>query len=105
VGRGLGKTTGWTKRLLLNRRGVNMVNAVDYVRIDDDGLHVLLGGQPKTFEVDTVILCAGQEPERSLFDALEKKGLSVDLVGGAFEAVELDAKTAINQATHLAAAV
>jgi 2,4-dienoyl-CoA reductase (NADPH2) len=50
-------------------------------------------------------LCAGQEPERSLFDALEKKGLSVDLVGGAFEAVELDAKTAINQATHLAAAV
>ena len=105
MGRGLGKTTGWTKRLLLNRRGVNMVNAVDYVRIDDDGLHVLLGGQPKTFEVDTVILCAGQEPERSLFDALEKKGLSVDLVGGAFEAVELDAKTAINQATHLAAAV
>jgi 2,4-dienoyl-CoA reductase (NADPH2) len=75
------------------------------VRIDDDGLHVLLGGQPKTFEVDTVILCAGQEPERSLFDALDKKGLSVDLVGGAFEAVELDAKTAINQATHLAAAV
>jgi 2,4-dienoyl-CoA reductase (NADPH2) len=105
VGRGLGKTTGWTKRLLLNRRGVNMVNAVDYVRIDDAGLHVLLGGQPKTFEVDTVILCAGQEPERSLYDALETKGLSVDLVGGAFEAVELDAKTAINQATRLAAAV
>jgi 2,4-dienoyl-CoA reductase (NADPH2) len=59
VGRGLGKTTGWTKRLLLNRRGVNMVNAVDYVRIDDAGLHVLVGGQPKTFEVDTIILCAG----------------------------------------------
>ena len=105
VGRGLGKTTGWTKRLLLNRRGVNMVNAVEYVRIDDDGLHVLVGGQPKTFEVDTVILCAGQEPERDLFDALETKGLPVDLVGGAFEAAELDAKTAISQATHLAAVV
>ena len=105
VGRGLGKTTGWTKRLLLNRRGVNMVNAVEYVRVDDAGLHVLIGGQPKTFGVDTVIICAGQEPERSLYDALEAEGVSVDLVGGAYQAAELDAKTAINRATQLAAAV
>ena len=105
VGRGLGKTTGWTKRILLNRRGVNMVNAVEYVRIDDSGLHVLIGGQPKTFEVDTVIICAGQVPERTLYDDLMTQGVSADLIGGAFEAVELDAKTAINQATHLAAAV
>ena len=105
VGRGLGKTTGWTKRILLNRRGVNMVNAVEYVRIDDLGLHVLIGGQPKTFEVDTVIICAGQLPERGLYDDLMTKGMSADLIGGAYEAVELDAKTAINQATHLAAAV
>jgi 2,4-dienoyl-CoA reductase (NADPH2) len=105
VGRGLGKTTGWTKRILLSRRGVNMVNAVEYVRIDDLGLHVLIGGQPKTFEVDTVIICAGQVPERGLYDVLMTKGVSADLIGGAFEAVELDAKTAINQATHLAAAV
>jgi len=82
-----------------------MVNAVEYVRVDDAGLHVLIGGQPKTFDVDTVIICAGQEPERSLYDALEAEGLSVDLVGGAYEAAELDAKTAINQATQLAAAV
>ena len=105
VGRGLGKTTGWTKRILLSRRGVNMVNAVEYVRIDDVGLHVLIGGQPKTFEVDTVIICAGQVPERGLYDDLMAKGVSADLIGGAFEAVELDAKTAINQATYLAAAV
>jgi 2,4-dienoyl-CoA reductase (NADPH2) len=105
VGRGLGKTTGWTKRILLSRRGVNMVNAVEYVRIDDSGLHVLIGGQPKTFEVDTVIICAGQLPERGLYDDLMTKGMSADLIGGAYEAVELDAKTAINQATHLAAAV
>jgi len=105
VGRGLGKTTGWTKRILLSRRGVIMFNAVEYVRIDDLGLHVLIGGQPKTFEVDTVIICAGQVPERGLYDDLMTKGVSADLIGGAFEAVELDAKTAINQATHLAAAV
>ena len=82
-----------------------MVNAVEYVRIDDAGLHVLIGGQPKTFNVDTVIICAGQEPERSLYDALEAEGVSVELVGGAFEAAELDAKTAIAQATQLAAAI
>ena len=52
-----------------------------------------------------MVICAGQEPERSLYDALEAEGLSVDLVGGAYEAAELDAKTAINQATQLAAAV
>ena len=82
-----------------------MLNAVEYVRVDDAGLHVLIGGQPRTFEVDTVIICAGQEPERGLYDALKAEGLAVDLVGGAYEAAELDAKTAINQATQLAAAV
>ena len=78
---------------------------LDVTGIDDIGLHVLIGGQPKTFEVDTVIICAGQLPERGLYDDLMTKGVSADLIGGAFEAVELDAKTAINQATYLAAAV
>ena len=105
VGRGLGKTTGWTHRLTLNRRGVNMVNSVDYVRIDDAGLHVLVAGQPRTLDVDTVIICAGQEPNQGLHEALQQAGLSSELVGGAYEARELDAKAAINQATWLAAAV
>ena len=52
-----------------------------------------------------MIICAGQLPERGLYDDLMTKGMSADLIGGAYEAVELDAKTAINQATHLAAAV
>ena len=105
VGRGLGKTTGWTHRLTLNRRGVNMVNSVDYVRIDDAGLHVLVAGQPRTLDVDTVIICAGQEPNQGLHEALQQAGLSSELVGGAYEARELDAKAAINQATRLAAVV
>ena len=105
VGKGLGKTTGWTHRLTLFRRGVQMLNGIQYQKIDDAGLHVLRDGTPEVFDVDTVIVCAGQEPLRELYDAIKDKGVSVDLVGGAFEAAELDAKTAIYQASHLAAEI
>ncbi|MBT6263904.1 MAG: NADPH-dependent 2,4-dienoyl-CoA reductase [Halieaceae bacterium] len=105
VGRGLGKTTGWTHRLTLGRRGVNMLNSVEYVGIDDGGLHVLIGNQPRTLDVDTVIICAGQEPLRALHDELQARNISSELVGGAEEALELDAKEAINQASWRAAAI
>jgi 2,4-dienoyl-CoA reductase (NADPH2) len=104
VGAGLGKTTGWTHRITLSRRGVKMMNAVEYVKIDDAGLHVLIGGQPDLLEVDTIIICAGQEPKRELYDELVAMGLSAELIGGAYEAAELDAKAAIKQASYLAAA-
>ena len=105
VGAGLGKTTGWTHRIALARRGVGMMNGVEYVKIDDDGLHILQNDQPQLLDVDTIIICAGQDPLRDLYDALEAEGLSAELVGGAYEAKELDAKAAINQASYLAAAV
>jgi len=105
VGRGLGKTTGWTHRLTLGRRGVNMLNGVEYVGIDDHGLHVLIGNQPRTLDVDTVIICAGQEPLRVLHDELQARDISSELVGGAEEALELDAKEAINQASWRAAMI
>jgi len=105
VGRGLGKTTGWTHRLTLGRRGVNMMNGVDYLRIDDEGLHILVGNQPQSLKVDTVIVCAGQEPLQTLHTELQALGMSSELVGGAYEALELDAKAAINQASWMAAAI
>jgi 2,4-dienoyl-CoA reductase (NADPH2) len=105
VGRGMGKTTGWTHKISLARRDVKMINGVDYHKIDDEGLHLLVNNQPELLAVDTIILCAGQLPLRTLYDELEGSGLSVTLVGGAYEAAELDAKTAINQSCHLAAAV
>ena len=61
--------------------------------------------KPDHLEVDTIIICAGQEPLRDVFDAAQARGLPVELVGGAFEAAELDAKAAIYQASHMAAAV
>ncbi len=105
VGRGLGKTTGWTHKISLARREVKMINGVEYVKIDDNGLHILVDHKPILLEVDTVIVCAGQLPLRKLYDELLGDDISVSLVGGAYEASELDAKRAINQACYLAAAI
>jgi 2,4-dienoyl-CoA reductase (NADPH2) len=105
VGKSLGRTTGWAHRMTLARRGVRMVNGVEYLKIDDRGLHALVHGAPTLFEVDTVIVCAGQTPLRELFDALQSSGLKATLVGGAYEAGDLDAKRAIAQASELAAVV
>lgn len=105
VGRGLGKTTGWTHRITLGRRGVKMINGAEYVKIDDAGLHVLVRGTPEILAVDTIIICAGQTSLRSLYDGLKDSGINTHLVGGAFEAGELDAKRAIDQASRLAARI
>ncbi|MDP7603242.1 MAG: FAD-dependent oxidoreductase, partial [Alphaproteobacteria bacterium] len=105
VGRGLGKTTGWTHRLTLGRRGVKMMNGVEYLKVDDAGLHIRIGGEVEVLDVDNVIVCAGQTPSRQLYDELVELGLEASLIGGAFDASALDAKRAINQACHLAAAV
>lgn len=103
LGKTLGRTTGWTHRATLQRRGVKMVGGVEYLHIDDAGLHTRLGDEDRLFNVDTVIVCAGQEPQRTLYDDLIDVGVKASLVGGAFEATELDAKRAIDQATRLAA--
>ena len=105
VGAGLGKTTGWAHRIALARRDVGMMNGVEYVKIDDDGLHILQNGQPQLLKVDTIIICAGQDPLRDMYDDLISEGIQTELVGGAYEAMELDAKAAINQASYMAAAV
>ena len=103
VGAGLGKTTGWIHRAGLEKRAVAMIPGCEYEKIDDDGLHVLVNGERKLFAVDNVILCAGQDPQRELAEAI--KGKPVHLIGGADFAAELDAKRAIDQGTRLAAAI
>ncbi|OLZ73513.1 NADPH-dependent 2,4-dienoyl-CoA reductase [Streptomyces sp. IMTB 2501] len=105
VGAGLGKTTGWIHRTELKHRGVTMVPGVRYDRIDDAGLHITVGEESTVLEVDTVVLCTGQEPRRGLYDELAAAGRSVHLIGGADVAAELDAKRAIKQGTEVAAAL
>ncbi|AOR67030.1 NADPH-dependent 2,4-dienoyl-CoA reductase [Burkholderia stabilis] len=103
VGDGLGKTTGWIHRTGLKARGVGMSSAVTYRRIDDEGFHVTIDGVEQTLPVDNVVICAGQEPLRELAVQLQAAGCKVHLIGGAYEASELDAKRAIHQGTTLAA--
>ncbi|MDX3640370.1 NADPH-dependent 2,4-dienoyl-CoA reductase [Streptomyces sp. MB09-02B] len=105
VGAGLGKTTGWIHRTELKHRGVTMVPGVQYDLIDDAGLHVTVDGVRQVLEVDTVVLCTGQDPRRDLYDDLIAAGRSAHLIGGADVAAELDAKRAIKQGTEVAAAL
>lgn len=105
VGAGLGKTTGWIHRLELRHRGVQMLAGVTYDRIDDEGLHLTVGDEKTVLDVDTVVLCSGQEPRRDLADELIAAGQRVHVIGGADVAAELDAKRAIDQGTRLAASL
>jgi 2,4-dienoyl-CoA reductase (NADPH2) len=104
VGDGLGKTTGWIHRTGLKNKQVQMLNSVEYLKIDDAGLHIRIGeGEEKLLPVDNIVICAGQDPLRELYDGLVAGGQSVHLIGGADVAAELDAKRAINQGSRLAA--
>jgi len=101
-GRTLGMTTGWALKARLARAGVRMLSGCTYERIDDAGLHVRVDGEARLLEVDTVVVCAGQESDASLHGALAQAGVQADLIGGAERADELDALRAIEQGTRLA---
>jgi len=103
VGAGLGKTTGWIHRAGLKNRQVKMLAGVQYNKVDDQGLHITIDGQPSVLEVDHVVICAGQESFTAMYDQLKTEGKNVHLIGGAKEAGELDAKRAIRQGAELAA--
>jgi len=105
-GKRLGKTSGWVHRASLKAKGVHQLSGVNYERVSDDGLHISFGPnreRPQLLAVDTVVVCAGQEPVRDLEDDLRGIGIDPHIIGGAAFAVELDAKRAIKQGTELAA--
>jgi 2,4-dienoyl-CoA reductase (NADPH2) len=106
LGKGLGKTTGWIHRAALKMKKVQMIGGVNYEGIDARGLHLSFGEKrekPTLLEVDTIVLCTGQEPLRELYDPLKAANVPVHLIGGSDVAAELDAKRAINQGSRLAA--
>lgn len=105
VGDGLGKTTGWIHRTVLKNRKVQMLSGVQYLRIDDEGLHIQVGETKQCLPVDQVIICAGQEPLKELQAGLQAAGKPVHIIGGADVAAELDAKRAIRQGAELAAVI
>ena len=98
----LGKSTGWIHRTKLTKRGVTAVSGCTYEKIDDQGLHYSVSGERHVLEVDTIVLCAGQDSEQDLADGLAGKVLHLNLIGGARIATELDAMRAIDEGTRLA---
>ncbi len=107
MGKGLGKTTGWIHRTSLKHKKVTMVSGVDYKEINDEGLVIehKSSGKTETLDVDNVVICAGQLPNKELAEQLKSKGCKVHLIGGADVAAELDAKRAIKQGTELALSI
>lgn len=104
VGSGLGKTSGWVHRAVLQRKGVEMLAGVEYQKIDQQGLHIMVAGKPRLLEVDHVIICAGQESLTELMpSATQSSGPRFYKIGGAALASELDAKRAIREGAELAA--
>jgi len=101
----LGKTTGWIHRSTLKKKNVQFINRVEYTKIDDLGLHYIQNEEAKTLEVDTIVICAGQNPLKELFEPLQNNGVKVHVIGGADYASELDAKRAIDQGARLAASL
>lgn len=105
VGKKLGKTTGWIHRLSLRHYDVKMIDNVSYQKVDDEGFHIAINEQPRLLAVDNVIICAGQESQRALYEPLLQQKWVTHLIGGADLAVELDAKRAIRQGAKLAAEI
>jgi 2,4-dienoyl-CoA reductase (NADPH2) len=98
----LGKSTGWIHRTKLAKRGVTAVSGCTYDKIDDQGLHYSVNGERHVLDVDTIVMCAGQDPEQELVSELKGTGSQLDLIGGARVATELDAMRAIDEGTRLA---
>ncbi len=105
MGAGLGKSTGWIHRTSLQKKKVEMISGVTYKKIDDKGLHFVVNNEERVLEVDNIILCTGQESNRTLKKELLAGGASIHLIGGAQEAGELDAERAIHQGAYLAASI
>lgn len=105
VGAGLGKTTGWIHRTGLKQHQVKMIAGANYDKIDEQGLHITVNGEPTVLDVDNIVVCAGQESFTAMYDELKQVGKAVHLIGGAKEAGELDAKRAIRQAAELASKI
>ena len=102
VGAKLGKSTGWIHRAELKKGQVDMRKGIQYDRIDDLGLHIVQDGKAELLKVDHVIICAGQTSNIDLANELKERHIEVEIIGGAFEAVALDAKRAIDQGVRLA---
>ncbi len=104
-GKSLQPTTGWIHRQAIKKRKVKMIGGITYEGISDKGLHIRDEKGERLLEVDNIVLCTGQIAQQELLQGLKAQGSTVHIIGGAKEALELDAKRAIRQGAELAATI
>ena len=123
LGKTLGKTTGWIHRTNIKKKGVTELSGCQYLGVSDEGFKIKTGDQEQILPVDTVVICAGQEPLRELLLPLSGNVVldghkfsyasftykyfytenerdnkpNIFMIGGALEAGELDAKSFNNR--------
>jgi 2,4-dienoyl-CoA reductase (NADPH2) len=100
-GRTLGKSTGWILRQELKDMKVRQLAEAQYLKIDAEGLHIALPDRNEILSADTIVVCAGQESDCAIADAIAASGQTVHVIGGARLAGELDAKRAIYEGATL----
>jgi 2,4-dienoyl-CoA reductase (NADPH2) len=105
AGRHAGPTIGWAVKATMMMAAVKIESNVEYLRVDAEGLHYAQEGAPKVQAFDTIVICAGQVENKSLFDELSARGKSAHLIGGAKQAAGLDALRAIEEGMKVAMAI
>ncbi|MDN4015215.1 NADPH-dependent 2,4-dienoyl-CoA reductase, partial [Chryseobacterium gambrini] len=92
------KTTGWIHREHLKHQGVKMLAAVNYTKIDQQGLHISVRKRERILAVDHVVICSGQEPVLPCnHQQLDELSIPVSYIGGALKAEKLDLQRAIGE--------
>ena len=101
LGSGLPTTTGWIRRTRLKNKSTRMFNDVEYIHIDDNGLHLRIRGEQRCLSVDNIVICAGQEAHNPWSTRLETHNIAHTVIGGARDAHKIDAARAINEGAEL----
>jgi NADH:flavin oxidoreductases, Old Yellow Enzyme family len=97
IGAGMGVTTRWAAVQAIRRAGVRTLTEVRYLGIEPGGVRIRHDGAEHLIEADTVIIAAGQEPNGGLAGELATSGIRHTVIGGARDAVGLNAVAAFEQ--------
>ncbi|MGO2011006.1 MAG: FAD-dependent oxidoreductase [Pseudoalteromonas sp.] len=102
-GADLGKTTGWIHREHLKHQAVKMLSAVNYQKIDEQGLHIKVRDRPKLLDVNHIVICSGQQSVMPDYhQQITELSIPVSYIGGALNAEKLNLQRAIGEAFTLA---
>ena len=102
-GQGVGITSRWVNVGALQHTGVRMLAGIAYRRITPEGVEVVHeDGSVELIPGETVVICAGQEPNETLSAGLAAAGIRHEVVGGARDARSVDAVRATREGLEAA---